>query len=320
MNTPAHIPVLLNEVIANLNLESGDNVIDATLGGAGHAQAILEATAPTGKLLGIDWDAKAVELARQRLIKNPPEADVPSAQKRITLKVGSYINIKQIAYESGLAPIHAILLDLGLSTDQLQDPVRGFSFSSAGQLDMRFSDQGALTAGKIVNTWSENELAHIFRVYGEERHATRIAHQISAFRQRAPIRSVPELVALVMRGAGRRGGRIHPATRVFQALRIATNSELDNIAKVLPEALSILAPGGRLAVISFHSLEDRIVKHWFRDQARVCICPPELPLCRCDHQAEVKLITKKAITPSEAEIKVNPASHSAKLRVIEKIS
>lgn len=317
MNTTAHIPVLLNEVITNLNLKSGDNVIDATLGGGGHAEAILEATEPLGKLLGIDWDARAVELARQRLTKNSPEAD--ASEKRIILKTGTYTDIKQIAYESEFNPIHAILLDLGLSTDQLKDATRGFSFSAEGSLDMRFYDQGALTAGKIVNTWSENELAHIFRVYGEERHATRIARHIVATRQLAPINSVPELVALVLRGAGKRGGRIHPATRIFQALRIATNSELDNITKVLPEALSLLAPGGRLAVISFHSLEDRIVKHYFRDKAIACICPPLLPVCRCDHKAEVKLITKKALTPSEAEVKANPASRSAKLRVIEKI-
>ncbi|MEK7125629.1 MAG: 16S rRNA (cytosine(1402)-N(4))-methyltransferase RsmH [Patescibacteria group bacterium] len=309
-NVTQHIPVLLNEVIANLNLKSGDNAIDATLGGGGHAEAILEATKPAGKLLGIDWDNQAVSGAAKRLAKHT---------NRIILKVGTYTDIKQIAYESGINPIHAILLDLGLSTDQLHDSARGFSFSSEGSLDMRFSGQGRLTAGAIVNTWPENELAHIFRVYGEERHATRIARHIVATRQLAPISSVPELVALVMRGAGKRGGRIHPATRVFQALRIATNFELDNIAKVLPEALSLLAPGGRLAVISFHSLEDRIVKHWFRDKAIECVCPPLLPLCRCGHKAEVKLITKKAITPGEAEVKANPASRSAKLRVIEKI-
>lgn len=310
MKTTAHIPVLVKEVIANLNLKSGDNVIDATLGGGGHAAAILAATAPSGRLLGIDWDAKAVALAKQRLEKH---------QNRIILKVGSYVDIRAIAYESGFSAVNAILLDLGLSTDQLKDTARGFSFSSLGPLDMRFSDQGALTAGLIVNTWSENELAHMFRVYGEERRATRIAHQIVANRQAAPINSVPELVALVMRGAGRRGGRIHPATRVFQALRIATNAELDNLTKVLPAALSILAPGGRLAVISFHSGEDRIVKNFFRDKARDCVCPPELPLCRCQHRAEVKLITKKAITPPAAEVAANPASRSAKLRVIEKL-
>lgn len=310
MKTTAHIPVLLNEVIANLNLKSGDNVIDATLGGGGHAEAILEATEPTGRLLGIDWDNQAVKRAETRLAKY---------KKRIILKTGTYTDIKKIAYESDFTPIHAILLDLGLSTDQLKDSARGFSFSADGALDMRFSGQGALTAGKIVNTWPENELAHIFRVYGEERHAARIARHIVATRQTAPISSVPELVALVLRGAGKRGGRIHPATRAFQALRIATNSELDNIARVLPEALSLLAPGGRLAVISFHSLEDRIVKHYFRDKAVECICPPLLPVCRCGHKAEVKLITKKAITPSPAEIKANPASRSAKLRVIEKL-
>lgn len=306
-----HLPVLLKEVVSGLNLQSGDNVIDATLGGGGHSAAILSATAPKGRLLGIDWDPKAVELAGYRLEKY---------KNRIILKTGSYTDIKHLAYESGLNPINAILLDLGLSSDQLQDRSRGFSFQGLGALDMRFSDQGELTAAGIVNTWSENDLAHIFGEYGEERHAARIAQHIVASRRSAPINSVEELVAVVLRGAGVRGGsRIHPATRIFQALRIATNQELRNLSQVLPAALDLLAPRGRMAVISFHSLEDRLVKQFFKAEARGCVCPPAWPVCRCDHQARLEIITKKALTASAAELSRNPRSRSAKLRIAQKI-
>lgn len=307
----AHIPVLTKEVISGLNLKSGDNVVDCTLGGGGHARAILEATAPNGKLLGIDWDKEAVKNTSLTL---------KEYKDRIILKTGNYQDIKTIAYESGFNEISAILLDLGLSTDQLADQSRGFSFSSQGPLDMRFSDQEGLTAGQIVNTWSEKELAHIFRIYGEERHATRIAHLIIAARQSAPITSVPELVTLVTRGAGRHGRqRIHPATRIFQALRLATNHELENVANILPIALSLLMISGRLGVISFHSLEDRIVKQFFQAQARGCICPSKLPVCRCDHKPSLRIINKKVITATEEEIDLNPSSRSAKLRLAEKI-
>ncbi len=312
MPVSTHIPVLVKEVVAGFNLKSGDNVLDATLGGGGHGAAILEATAPNGRLLGIDWDPKAVELAKKRLRKY---------QNRIILRTGNYTEIKRFSYESGFTPINAILLDLGLSSDQLADRSRGFSFQSQGPLDMRFSDQGELTAGIIVNTWSENDLAHILREYGEERHATRIAQHIVASRRSAPINSVEELVAVVLRGAGARGGsRIHPATRIFQALRIATNQELRNLSQVLPAAVDLLAVGGRVAVIAFHSLEDRIVKQWFKAEARGCICPPELPLCRCDHKARLKLITKKAVVAAPPELKANPRSRSAKLRIAQKIA
>lgn len=311
MTTTAHIPVLINEVIDGLNLKPNANVIDATLGGGGHAEAILEATAPGGKLLGIDWDKKAVELAKNRLAKY---------KNRLILKTGNYKEVKGISYESGFNAISAILLDLGLSSDQLQDQSRGFSFASQGPLDMRFSDEESTTASAIVNTWSEKDLAHIFRKYGEERHASRIAHQIVASRQRAPFNSALELADVVLRGAGRRGShRIHPATRVFQALRITINHELDNLQAALPDMVQLLEKGGRLGVISFHSLEDRIVKQFFKLESTDCLCPPELPQCCCKHKASLRLINKKVITPSEDEESRNPASRSAKLRVVEKI-
>lgn len=306
-----HIPALVNEVITGLNLKPGANVIDATLGGGGHAQAILEATAPNGRLLGIDWDSAAVERASRRLAPY---------QNRLILKTGNYRDIKTIAYESEFHQIDAILLDLGLSTDQLKDAARGFSFQTEAPLDMRFSDQGALTASQIVNTWSEKDLAHIFRTYGEDRHAARIAQTIVASRQRAPINSVLELVALVGRGAGGRGrGKIHPATRIFQALRLATNHELDNLQAALPDMVAILSRGGRLAIISWHSLEDRIVKTFFREEAKTCVCPPAMPLCQCQHQPRLRLINKKVIMPSSEEARRNPSARSAKLRLAEKI-
>ena len=311
MTLSVHKPALVKEVTTGLNLKSGDAVIDATVGGGGHALVILEATAPNGKLLGLDWDRAAIERAGQRL---------QPYKNRIVLKTGNYRDIKKLAYESEFYQVNAILLDLGFSTDQIKDSQRGFSFQTDAPLDMRFSDQGALTAGAIVNTWSENELAHIFRIYGEERHAARIAHTIVASRQRAPINSVLELVALVLRGAGNRGrGKIHPATRIFQALRLATNSELENLTAVLPDLLDLLAPGGRLAVISWHSLEDRIVKNFFRAQSRACICPPELPVCACDHEPRLRIVNKKVIAPGPAEVKQNPSARSAKLRLAEKL-
>jgi len=311
MNTPAHIPVLVSEVIEQLHLASGDHAVDATLGGGGHAAAILAATAPDGMLIGIDWDASAVARARERL--TPYE-------KRIILVKNTYRNIKDVVYESRINTISAILLDLGLSRDQLEDQSRGFGFQTQGQLDMRFSDEEGVTASDIVNSWSEDELTNIFRIYGEERHAARVAHHIIATRKLAPIRTVPELVDQVMRGAGRRGGhRVHPATRIFQALRIAVNKEFENITAALPDMIDLLKPGGRIAVLTYHSLEDRIVKQFFRDAATDCICPPEVPICSCDHRAKIRLINKRVIVPTEAEQKQNPSSRSAKLRVVEKL-
>lgn len=305
-----HIPVLVEEVIAGLNLKPGDNVVDATLGGGGHAEALLKATAPSGKLLGIDADAHAVKRAASKLDKY---------KNRIVLKQGNYADISAFVYESGINPISAVLLDLGLSRDQLDDEHRGFGFSTQGQLDMRFSDQGVLTADEIVNTWSEDDLTHIFRVYGEERHAARAAKTLVAARKRAPIRSVPELVELVMRGVGRRGSnRTHPATRIFQALRIATNRELENLETALPTILSVVASGGRVAVISYHSLEDRIVKRFFKREATGCVCPPELPVCRCSHEPSLNIVNKKVIIPSPREIAKNRAARSAKLRIVQK--
>ncbi len=306
MNISKHIPVLLNEVVEGLNLKPGDNVIDATIGGGGHAKEILKKTSPDpsrptnreGKLLAIDWDKRALDISRKYL-KN--------FENRIIFKQGNYADIKKITYESRISPISAILLDLGLSSDQLKDRFRGFSFESEDALDMRFSDQVATNAFDIVNTWPENDLEKIFIEYGEERHAARAAKNIMAARNRAPIQTAKDLANTVMRGVGRRGRtRIHPATRIFQALRIAVNHELENLERALPDMVDLLAPGGRLAVITFHSLEDRIAKQMFREMSR-----REKPV--------IHLINKKVIKTSREEVLANRASRSAKLRIIEKI-
>jgi len=278
-----------------LNLKPGDSVLDATVGGGGHALEILKKISPGGHLLGIDWDKGAIERAEKKLAKY---------KNSVILKQGNYTDAKKISYGSRNNQFSAILLDLGLSRDQLEDESRGFSFQNLGSLDMRFSDQGELTTSEIVNTWPEDDLTHIFRVYGEERHAARVAKLIVSTRERAPIESVPELVALVMRGVGGRGKR-HPATRIFQALRIATNRELENIEKALPDLVGLLKKSGRLGVITFHSLEDRIVKQYFK------------PLARSENPP-IKLINKKVIKPKYEEVKRNPAARSAKLRIVEK--
>ena len=296
MKESIHIPVMINEVIEGLVLKPGDNVVDATVGGGGHALEMLRAIAPEGKLLGIDWDKDAIQRTEKWLSKE---------KGRVNLVQGNYKDIKEIAYGLGFNKISAILLDLGLSSDQLKSGDRGFSFLSDGELDMRFSDKGELTAKEIVNTWSESDLAHIFKTYGEERHAARVAQLIITSRKLAPIQTVSDLVAVVLRGVGKRG-RVHPATRIFQALRIATNQELDNVAQGLPEIIDVLEPGGRIAVITFHSLDDRIVKNYFKEESK-------------KEDPRIKLINKKVIKPARVEILSNRASRSAKLRLVEKI-
>ena len=292
------IPALLSEVTTGLNIKPGAHIIDATLGGGGHARALLNASAPDGKLLGIDWDQNAVDNTKERLAEY---------KDRVILIQGNYTDIKKIAYEQQFSKVSAILLDLGLSTDQLKDQSRGFAITGNGPLDMRFSDQAETTAEEIVNTWPEKSLAKIFTEYGEERHAARVAQHIIAARKRAPISTTRELADVVVRGVGMRGRtRIHPATRVFQALRIATNRELENITQALPDMVELLSKNGRMAVISFHSLEDRIIKFFFRGLSRA-----EDPI--------ISLINKKVIKPTREEVLSNKASRSAKLRIIEKI-
>ncbi len=299
-----HKPVLLREVLAYLDPHSGDVFVDGTLGAGGHAAALLSATAPTGHLLGFDRDPAALAFAAQRL--------APFGERFIP--VGhSYADMDTIALEHDISAVDGILLDLGLSSRQLEDANRGFSFLKEGPLDMRFDPRQGETAADLVNNLSAEELADIFRRYGEETHSWRFARLIVAHR---PLRTTTELASLMEREMGRRGrpGR-HPATQVFQALRIAVNGELDEVERGLRAAVKLLKPGGRLAVISFHSLEDRLVKNFFRDSARTCICPPEQPVCTCGARAALRLVTRKAVQATADEIAANPRSRSARLRV-----
>ena len=288
--------------MAGLRIRPVGRYIDATVGGGGHALGILMGSAPDGELLGIDADSMAIALAGERLAE---------FGRRVTLVQGNFADVEEIAVEHGFCPVDGILLDLGLSSLQLEAAGRGFSFQLDGPLDMRFSPSQTTTAADLVNDLSVEELASILFRYGEEPRARRIARAIVAER---PINTTGELAALVKRTVSRRK-RLHPATRTFQALRMAVNEEMECLAAVLPQALRLLAPGGRLAIISFHSLEDRLVKQFFRKEARDCLCPLEVPVCVCGHRATLGILTKKPIRPSADEAAANPRSRSAKLRI-----
>jgi 16S rRNA (cytosine1402-N4)-methyltransferase len=302
----SHLPVLYPEVLAGLKPAPGGKYIDGTLGAGGHAAGILTLSSPDGRLLGMDRDPRALETARAALA---PFGD------RVTIVSASYTRMADAA--RGFAPVDGILLDLGLSSLQLDDPARGFAFQSEGPLDMRFDPQSELTAAEIVNEWPLDELADILYQYGEERHSRKIAQAIGAAR---PLRTTTQLAGVVVRAVGGRrdASRIHPATRTFQALRIAVNGELDMVKEVLPIAVSLLNPGGRLAVISFHSLEDRIVKDYFRLQARGPQNDPALP-APAHFVPVLKEITRKPGVASAEEIARNPRARSAKLRIAEKL-
>lgn len=302
-----HQSVLYHEIIHALRPQSGGYYVDGTLGAGGHAWGILEASTPDGKLLGLDLDPQALTLSEKRLA---PFSD------RVTLIRASYLSLRRQLESLGWEAVHGILLDLGVSSMQLDTPERGFSFRSDAPLDMRFDPQGETTAADLVNNLPEAELADLIYQFGEERRSRQVAHAIVAARPIFTTGHLAEVVSKATR-SGKHG--IHPATRTFQALRIATNQELDAIERVLPEAIDALIPGGRVAVISFHSLEDRIVKQFFRRESRDCLCPPKQPICTCGHQAILKEITRKPIRPSKAEALENPRARSSRLRVAEKL-
>ncbi len=306
MDQPAHTPVLLNEAVEALAIRPFGWYVDCTVGLGGHSQAILEASQPDGRLLGLDADARSLELARQRLA---------AFGDRAVLVHANFRDLERVARDHGVDTANGIVMDLGLSSWQLADSARGFSFHDVGGLDMRFDPSEGAGAADLVNTLPEDELAALIWRYGEEPKARPIARAIVRAR---PIATAGQLAEVIARAVGRRG-RIHPATRTFQALRIAVNRELDNLEAALPQAVRLLAPGGRLAVISFHSLEDRIVKTFFRNESRDCICPPEIPQCICGHRATLRIVTKKPITPSPREVSANPRARSAKLRVAERL-
>ncbi len=306
-----HEPVLLAEVLAQLDPPAGGRYLDGTVGGGGHAEAILERTAPSGRLLGLDVDPDALAEARRVLA---------GFGDRAVLVRASFAVCDVVAREHGLAPVDGVLFDLGLSSIQLADEERGFSFRAAGPLDMRADPDLRVTAADIVNTWHEDELRRVFLDYGEEPEAGRIAAAIVRRRAREPFVRADELGRFVAGVKARRPRGIDPATRVFQALRIAVNRELENLQQGLAAALRVLRPGGRLAVISFHSLEDRITKQFMVRESRDCICPPHLPTCACGHRAGLRVVTRRPLRADSAEVARNPRARSAALRVAEKIS
>lgn len=301
-----HIPVMQKEVIEGLAVQPGGRYIDCTAGTGGHAGAILKHSSPGGQLLGIDADPSAVETARKRL------AGYGSS---VVIENDNFVNLEKVCAKYDFRPVHGILLDLGLSSLQLNDNGRGFSFQYAAPLDMRFDPEQKITAADIVNKYSETELARIIRDYGEEPGSNRIARFIINER---PISTTIELAKVVEQAVGFKRGRIHPATRTFQALRIAVNNELEHLQSTLRQAVDLLGYEGRLVVITYHSLEDRIVKQFMQHEAKDCICPPEAMICNCHHSASLKLINRKVITPSVEEISQNPRSRSAKLRIAER--
>jgi 16S rRNA (cytosine1402-N4)-methyltransferase len=280
--------------------------VDGTLGAGGHAAGLLAESEPGGQLLGLDVDPQALDLSRQKLAL---------FGERVWIKKASYTSLPAQLAELGWVSVDGILLDLGASSMQFDSPERGFSFLADGPLDMRFDPSNPLTAAEIVNEWPDQELADLLFRFGEEPAARRITRAIVAGR---PVGGTRQLAAIIERVQPRRGPH-HPATQTFQALRIAVNDELESVEKILPLAVQALGPGGRLAVISFHSLEDRLVKEYFHHESKDCVCPPRQPICTCGHKASIKEITRRPITPTEAEINQNSRARSAKLRVAEKL-
>ncbi len=310
-----HVPVLAEEVVSMLAPAPGSLHIDATLGGGGHSERILEATSPDGRLLGLDADGAAIARVERRLR--------PRFGDRLALRQANFRQLATVAPDAGFGAVDGALFDLGLSSYQLADAERGFSFRAEGPLDMRFATSRGVPPSELIASLDAAELTALFRRYGEEPYAGRIARAIVNDRRQAPIDTADGLAGLVERVAprtpfGRR--RVHPATRVFQALRIAVNEELDALQDGLAAAVDLLRPGGRLVVLSYHSLEDRIVKRFLQAERRGCICPPEVPVCVCGRNPRLRLVTRKSVTPSPAELAANPRSRSARLRAAERLA
>ena len=315
-----HIPVLVDEVVQFLQPKNHGFYVDGTVGLGGHAAIILQESAPHGFLLGIDLDSQALAIAEERLREY---------KERVTLLDGNFAHLDQLTQlhrradqpEPTIPQIDGILLDLGVSSLQLDTPTRGFSFTHSGPLDMRMDANQSLLAAHVVNRHPEDALATIFTEFGQERWARKIARQIVYARKRKSISTTRQLAEIVLDAIPPKstGWRIHPATKVFQALRIYINDELKNLHAGISSAASVLRPGGRLCVISFHSLEDRIVKEQFRTLSRACICPPKTPICVCQHKPTLQILSKRPIAPTHKEVRRNPRSRSAKLRVAMKI-
>lgn len=335
---PGHIPVLLEETLKYLQPGPGGRYIDGTIGGGGHTEAILQRSEPDGRVLGIDQDAAAIERVAARL-SNFVETG------RLTLVRGNFGELARLVESEAdfSSSVDGILLDLGFSSYQMDDPQRGFAFNADGPLDMRLDQSQSLTAADLVNSASEEQLASIIWRYGEENRSRQIAWRIVRERARGPITRTSQLAKLAAAGVQYKPGAIHPATRVFQALRIAVNGELERLEAALPQMLELLRKqnrqahqkyeegeereesgetsrrGGRMVIISFHSLEDRLVKNFMRREASDCICPPETPVCVCGHSAQLRILTPRPVTPSQEEMSSNPRSRSAKLRAAETI-
>lgn len=317
MNTQ-HIPVLCDKVIEFLKPKPDGVYIDGTVGLGGHSATILETSAPDGRVIGIDLDLEALAVAEDRL---------HAFGERCSLVSGNFAEMGVLLERHSVRAVDGILLDLGVSSLQLDTPHRGFSFSHTGPLDMRMNPREmsgrepdtSLTAMEVLNHSPINVLADIFKRYGEERFAKRIAGRIVQARQREPITTTTQFAEIVKQAVPRKTSKIHPATRVFQALRIHVNAELENLATGLDAAVSLLKSGGCLCVITFHSLEDRIVKRRFQTWAKTCICPPKTPVCICEHSPSVEILTKRPVLPGVAEIQQNPRARSAKLRAVCKL-
>ena len=308
-----HLPVLVDEVLTSLAVGAGSSVADCTVGGGGHAERLLETASPDGRLLGIDADRAAIAEAERVLAR---------FGDRAVLRHANFESIYDTATDAGFVPLDAVLFDLGLSSYQLADPDRGFSFAASGPPDMRFDETSGLSALELIERSSERELAGIIATFGEERRAGRIAKAIVAARTAGRLMTAAELAAIVESVAPSRhgpGARIHPATRTFQALRIAVNREIEVLSAGLAGALAALGPGGRMAVISYHSLEDRIVKRFVARESRDCIEEPLPPACTCGHRAQLRPVTKGVITPGPEEVRRNRRARSAKMRVAEKL-
>lgn len=304
-----HTPVLQDAVLTYLIGDRSGIYVDCTLGGGGHSQAILQALAPAGRIIGIDCDEQAIQRARQRLAGN---------EARVMLRQGNFRQITPILQACQVAQVDGILADLGVSSHQIDRGDRGFSYLQDGPLDMRMAATTQLTAREVINSYAESELAGIFKKYGEERAARSIARAIVQQRQQQPITSTQQL-ARVIEARVPYGQRIKTLARIFQAVRMEVNRELENLQALLTQAIGLLRRGGRLVIVAYHSLEDRLVKDFFRQQSAPCQCPPELPVCLCGQKPLLRLLTPKVIRPSTAEIAANPRSRSARLRAAERI-
>jgi 16S rRNA (cytosine1402-N4)-methyltransferase len=307
-----HVPVMVDEVLAYLNVQPGKTIVDCTLGGCGHAKAILERTAPDGFLIGLDQDIEAIENAQNVLT---------SYNNRISLFHDNFVNLPSILDRLGIIGVDGILLDLGVSLHHLESSGRGFSFRKNEPLDMRMDVSTKITAEQVVNTFKEKELAHIFSCYGEERFSKRIARAIVRERKKTPIRTSYCLAEIIRKAIPKQSGpqRIHPATRVFMSLRIYVNSELEKLEIFMKNVADLLTPRGRLCVLSFHSLEDRIVKHQIRALGKTCSCPPSFSKCICGFEKKFRSLTKKPLRPTGDEISANPNARSTRLRAAERI-